>query len=121
MDIPKGKWKSISMDFITSLPKTNRSHNSVWVVTDRLTKLIKFIQTRKDAKTLEMARFFIEHLFSLYGLPTDIVFDRDRKFNSHFWREVFKNLDTTLSMSTTHHPQFDGQMERVNQILEDML
>ena len=47
--------------------------------------------------------------------------DRDRKFDSHFWREIFKKLDTTLSMSMVDHPQFDGQMERVNQVLEDML
>ena len=47
--------------------------------------------------------------------------DRDRKFNSNFWREVFKKLDTTLSMSTMDHPESDGQTERVNQILEDML
>lgn len=64
---------------------------------------------------------FIEHLYKLYGLPTDIVFDRDRKFDSQFWREVFKKLDTTLSMSTVDHPQSDGQTKRVNQVLEDML
>ena len=100
LDIPKGKWESISMDFITGLPRTNRGHDSVWVVVDRLTKLVKFIPTRKDVKTPELARLFIEHLYKLYGLPADIVSDRDRKFDSHFWREVFKKLDTTLSMST---------------------
>ena len=94
---------------------------SVWVVVDRLTKLVKFIPTRKDVKTPELARLFIEHLYRLYGLPADIVSDRDRKFDSHFWREVFKKLDTTLSMSTADHPQSDGQTERVNQVLEDML
>ena len=87
------------MDFITGLPRsTNRSHDSVWVVVDKLTKLVKFIPTRKDVKTPELARLFIEHLYRLYGLPIYIVFDRDRKFDSHFWREVIKNLDTTLSM-----------------------
>ena len=119
LDIPKGKWESISIDFITNLQKTNCGHNSVWVVVDRLTNLIKFIPTRKDVKTPELARLFIEHLYRLYGMPIDIVFDRDRKFKSHFWREVFKKLDTTLSMSTADHPQFDGQMERVNPVLED--
>ena len=117
LNIPKGKWKIISMDFITRLPKTNCGHDSVWVVVDRLTKLVKFIPTRKDVKTPELARLFIEHLYKVYGLPADIVSDRDRKFDSHFWREVFKTLDTTLSMSTTDHPQ----TKRVNQVLEDML
>ena len=51
----------------------------------------------------------------------DIVSDRDPKFTSDFWTQVFKKLETTLSMSSTDHPQFDGQTERVNQIIEDML
>ena len=46
------------MDFINSLPRTNRDYNSIWVVVDMLTKLVKFIPTRKDVKTLELARVF---------------------------------------------------------------
>ena len=72
-------------------------------------------------KTPKLARLFIEHFYRVYGLLADIVSDRDKKFNSHFWREVFKNLDTTLSMSTADHPQSDGETERVNQVLKDML
>ena len=121
LDIPKGKWESISMDFIIGLPQTNRGNDSVWVVVDKLTKMVKFIPTKKTVKTPELARLFIEHLYKLYGLPADIVSDRDRKFDSHFWREVFQKLETTLSMSTADHPQSDGQTERVNQVLEDML
>ena len=103
MDVPRGKWKSISMDFIIGLLRTNCGHNSIWVVVDRLTKLVKFIPTKKEIKTLELARLFIEHLYRLYGILTSIVFDRDRKFDSHFWREVFQKLNTTLSMSVDYH------------------
>ena len=94
------------MDFITGLPKTNCGHDLVWVVVDRLTKLVKFIPTKKDTKIHELARLFIEHLYRLLGMPTNIVYHRDRKFNSYFWREVFKRLDTThsMSMSTADHP-----------------
>ena len=88
---------------------------------DRLTKMAKFIATKKTVKTLELAKRFIEHLYKLYGLSADIVSDRDRKFNSHFWRKVFKKLDTTLSMSSANHSESNGQTKRVNQILEDML
>ena len=52
LDIPKGKWKSISMDFINGLPRTNCSHDSIWVVFDMLTRLVKFIPTRKEVKLL---------------------------------------------------------------------
>lgn len=108
LDIPQAKWESILMDFITRLPKMNRGHDSVWVVVDRLTKMACFIPTCTDIKTPEVARLFIEHLYQLYGLPADIVSDRDPKFNSHFWQAIFKQLDTTLSMSTSDHPESDG-------------
>ena len=91
------------MDFITHLPRMNCVHDFVWVEVDRLTKLVKFIPTKKDVKTLELARLFIEHLYRLYGPPANIVSNRDRKFHGHFWREVFKKLDTTLSMSLIDH------------------
>ena len=93
----------------------------MWVIVDRLTKMARFIPTKCDVKTPKLARLFVENLYQLYGLPVDIVSDRDRKFNSHFWREIFKRLDTKLSMSIVEHPQTDGQTKRVNQILEDML
>ena len=89
------------MDFITSLPRTN----SIWVAIDMLTKFVKFIHTKKDVKTPKLARLFIKHLYRLYGMPIDIVSNRDIKFDSHSWREVFKKLDTTLSMSTIDHPR----------------
>ena len=98
-------------EFITNFPKTNCNHDSIWVVVDRLTKLVKFIPTR----------LLIKHLYRLYGLPIDIVSNRDRKFDSHFWKEVFKKLDTTLSMSMHDHLQSYGQTKRVNQVLKDML
>ena len=51
----------------------------------------------------------------------DIVSGQDPKFTSEFWTQVFKKLETTLSMSSMDHPQFDGQTKRVNQIIKDRL
>lgn len=62
----------------------------------------------------KLAQLFAEHLYRLYGLPTDIVLDKNRKFNIYLWQAIFKQLDT-------HHLESDGQIERVNQILEDIL
>ena len=79
--------------------------------------MVKFIPIKKTVKTPELARLFIKCLYKLYGLLlADIVFDRDRMLDSHFWREVFQKLGTTLSMSTADHPQSDGQTKRVNQL-----
>ena len=50
-----------------------------------------------------------------------IVSDRDAKFTGNFWKALFKGLGTQLNFITSRHPQTDGQTERVNQVLEDML
>ncbi|XP_024532411.1 uncharacterized protein K02A2.6-like [Selaginella moellendorffii] len=119
--IPKNKWDSISMDFITGLPKTFRGNDVIWVVVDRLTKMAHFFLVKTTIKASELAQLFVDWLFSFYGLLGDIVSDRDPKFTSKFWQTVFEKLKTKLSMSSGEHPQSDGQIERMNQLLEDML
>ena len=57
----------------------------------------------------------------MHGLPKEIVFDRDPKFTSNFWKGLFADLGTKLNFSTTYHPQTDGKIGRVNQVLEYML
>ena len=91
------------------------------VVVDRLTKMGIFIMPKTMVKAHELAYQFVDKLFHFYGLPMDIVNDRDPKFTSDFCMQVFKKLETTFSMSSTNHPQSDGQTKRVNQIIEDML
>ena len=68
-----------------------------------------------------MAYQFIDKLFHFYGLHMYIMSDRHPKFARDFWTQVFKNLETTLSMSSRDHPQSDGYIEPINQIIEDML
>ena len=63
----------------------------------------------------------MKQFFRLHGIPKVIISDRDSKFTGNFQKSLFKGLDTTLNFSTSFHPQMDGQAERVNQILEDML
>jgi transposase InsO family protein len=57
----------------------------------------------------------------LHGIPKTIVSDRGSQFTAHFWELLHKGLETSLIRSTTYHPQTDGQTERVNAVLEDML
>ena len=111
LDIPNNKWESISMDFIVSLPRTQKGHDAIWVVVDRLTKMARLIATKTTVTAPELAYQFVDELFHFYGLSMDIVSDRDPKFTSDFWTQVFKKLETTLSMSSTDHPQSDGQTE----------
>ncbi|GKF17955.1 putative reverse transcriptase domain-containing protein [Tanacetum coccineum] len=89
--IPVWKWEDITMDFVTKFPKTTSGQDTIWEVVSR------------------------------HGVPVSIIFDRDSKFTSHFWKSLNEALGTQLDMSTAYHPQTDGQSERTIQTLEDML
>ena len=66
-------------------------------------------------------RLYIREIVWLHGVPISIVSDRDPRFTVHFWKIFQKAMGTRLTMSTTFHPQTDGQLERTIQVLEDML
>nr|GFC19889.1 retrotransposable element Tf2 [Tanacetum cinerariifolium] len=98
LDIPVWKWDEISMDFVTGLPQTQRRHDAIWVVVDRLTKSTHFLPIRNDYSVSRLAEMFQQEIVRLHGTPSAIVSDRD--------------------------PQgryTDGQSERTIQTLEDML
>ena len=68
-----------------------------------------------------MVYLYIAHIVKLHGLPKEIISDGDSKFTSHFWRALCDIMGTKQGLSTTFHPQTDGQTERVNRVLEEML
>ena len=72
-------------------------------------------------KTEDIANIFMREIFKLHGFPKAIVSNRDVKFTSNFCKGLFADLGTKLSFSTAYLPQTDGQTERVNRVLEDML
>ena len=121
LDVPGKKWESISMDFITKLPTTRGNFDTIFVVVDRLTKMAHFFPMKKTDTALHVARLFVKEIFRLHGMPKSIVSDRDSKFTSNFWQATFQAIGTQLRMSTAFHPQTDGETERVNRVLEDML
>jgi hypothetical protein len=86
------------MDFIVRLPTTQSGYDSIWVIVDRFSKIAHFIL-----------------------VPKKIVSDKETQFTSRFWEKLHEAMDTKLNFSSAYHPQTDGQTERVNQILEDML
>ena len=118
---PERPWTSISMDFIVGLPRSPSGNDAIFVVVDRFTKMAHFIATRTTIDSPDVARLFIDTVYRLHGLPTDIVSDRDKVFTSHFWRHFLALLGVKPNLSTAFHPQTDGQTERVNQVLEQYL
>ena len=121
LPIPTTPWHSISVDFITDLPDTHKGMNSIMVVVDRLTKMTHFIPTTKDVTAEGVAHLFKREIFRLHGAPQDIVSDRDPKFVSNFWKEFTQIVGAQRNLSTSFHPRTDGQTERMNRFLEDVL
>ena len=120
LPIPDRPWTSISMDLIEQLPPSE-SFNSILVIVDRLTKMSLFIPTTTNLTADELARLFVQHVFSKHGVPSDLVSDRGSEFTSNFWKSLGKLLNMKLNFSTAFHPQTDGQTERTNQTLEQYL
>eukprot|EP00253_Pinus_taeda_P006262 PITA_06262 len=121
LPVPEWKWEIISMDFITGLPRTKRNNDSIFMVVDKLSKVAHFIPVQSTYRSAQIAHIFMQNVFKLHGLPKTIISDRDVKFTSAFWKTLFAELGTQLNFSTAYHPQTDGQTERVNQMVEDML
>jgi hypothetical protein len=120
LPIPEQKWESISMDFIIGLPHV-QGKDCIFVVVDRLTKFAHFFAIPSDYKAIQVAELFFREIFRLHGKPKQIVSDRDGRFISAFWQELFRLTGTELATSTSYHPQTDGQTEIVNKWVEGYL
>jgi transposase InsO family protein len=109
------------MDFIVELPCTQAGYDSIWVIVDRLTKVAHFIPVKTTYSGAKLAELYMSRIVCLHGVPKKIVLDRGSQFTSKFWEKLHESMDTKLNFSSAYHPQTDGQTERTNQILEDML
>ncbi|GJP52473.1 hypothetical protein CLOM_g11582, partial [Closterium sp. NIES-68] len=121
LPVPEQPWQVVSLDFITGLPPTSSGHDAILVVIDKFSKMGHFIPTHTTARTEETAQLFVRYIISQHGIPTTLISDRDPKFTSKFWKELMSLLGTKLAMSSAYHPQTDGQTERLNQIVEQLL
>jgi IS30 family transposase len=109
------------MDFTVGLPHTQAGYDSIWVIVDRLTKVAHFIPLKITYSGAKLAELYMSKIVCLYGVPKKIELDRGSQFTSKFWEKLRESMDTKLNFCSAQHPQTDGQTERTNQILEDML
>ena len=109
------------MDLIVALPVTSTSADACAVFVDRFSKMAHFLPCQTTTTAERLAQLFKKHIYRLHGLPLSIVSDRDPKLTSQFWQELMMQLGTKIKLSTAYHPQTDGQTERTNRTIEEML
>jgi reverse transcriptase-like protein/integrase-like protein len=115
--IPEKPFDVISMDFIMDLPESN-GFSAILVIVDKLTKYGIFIATRKQINEVETAHLVVDRVVVPYGVPRGIITDRDSRWTGDFWKEVSTALGANRHLTTSYHPQADGQTEILNQTLE---
>jgi transposase InsO family protein len=107
--------------FYYGLPCTSKGYDSIWIIVDRVTKSAHFLLVDARYMAMQYAKLYFDRIVTLHGVPLTIVSDRGPVFMSHFWTQLQNCLGTSLLKSSAYHPQIDSQIERVNQVLEDML
>lgn len=113
--------KIVCFDFIEGLPKSNR-YDTITVVIDKFTKYGHFVPLAHPYFALQVAQSsYLDNVYKLHGLSQSILSNRDRIFTSTVWRELFRLTNTQLMISSSYHPQTNGQTERLNQCLETFL
>lgn len=90
------------------------------VVIDKSTKLGHFIPTQETVTSQETASLYLHHVWNHHGTPEAVISDRGPVFVSKFMRRLFDLLRIKPSPTTAFHPQANGQIERVNQVLEGL-
>ncbi|KAH9151584.1 hypothetical protein AeRB84_005833 [Aphanomyces euteiches] len=121
LPIPDEVFSSVSMDYIFGLPRDKLGRTGIWTCVDRLSKYLIAVPCRDTITAEASARIYFDNVFCRFGLPASIVSDRDPRFTSKFWTALFALCGTSLDMSTSDHPETDGQSERANRVIEDVL
>jgi hypothetical protein len=105
LPIPPSAWHTVSLDFIEGLPLSSK-YNCILVVIDKFTKFGHFIPLKHPFTATTIAQVFLYQVYRYHGMPQVIISDMDKIF---------------ISLSSSYHPQTDGQTERLNQCLETYL
>lgn len=115
--IPSCPFEVVTMDFIPELP-SSEGFNNVLIIVDKLTKYGIFIPCTTEITEDETARLFFKHVITHFGIPRQVITDCDTRWRNDFWREICRLMGMQRSLTTSYHPQADGQTEVLNQSLE---
>ncbi|GJP75833.1 hypothetical protein CLOP_g6232 [Closterium sp. NIES-67] len=111
LEPPQRPWQHVTMDFVTGLPAGPSGNDAVLVVVDRLTKMTQW----------RISHHVVQPSQPKKQRASAIISDRDPKFASKFWQDTWARYGTRLQFSSAYHPQTDGQTERTNQTMEQLI
>jgi hypothetical protein len=118
---PARPFQVIGWDLIMDLPKAGELDSVLTIMDQGCTKAAIFVPCAKDIDAEGVAALYVEKVFPHYGIPEQIIFDRDPRFTAKFTKVVCDVLNITQNISTAYHPQMDGQSERTNARVEQYL
>ena len=120
LPLPAQRWRDISVDFVGPCVRSN-GFDCIMVVVDRLSKERHLIPCHTSMSALDLAKLFLRNVWKYHGLPDTIVSDRGSLFVSNLWDAVCHRLRIKAQLSTSFHPETDGQTEITNAFMEQFL
>ena len=120
LEIPQRKWDQVVLDFVVGLPVQGQ-FDTICTVVDKATKMCHFVPCSESISAKQVAKLYWSHIGKLHGIPSVLISDRDVRFTSRFWKELWRLLGTNIRMGSGFHPQSSGQVEIYNKLLEQTL
>ncbi|GJT06215.1 putative reverse transcriptase domain-containing protein [Tanacetum coccineum] len=106
-----GDLRTVIMHESHKSPKTSQGYDTIWVIVDRLTKSAIFTPMRETDPMDKLARIYLKEVVTMHGIPVLVIYDRDPRFASNFWRSLQNALGTNLDMSTAY-PSHNSRTSR---------
>jgi hypothetical protein len=119
--IPGEPGYALNMDFVTGLPRTPRGHTAYLSITCRLSNMLQVGLCNDNVTASQAAQLVFDNWVTHYGLPAEIISDRDPRFLGEFWKALWKIMGSSLLFSTAGHPQTDGKAENRQRTANTML
>jgi hypothetical protein len=116
----------VAWDFIIKLPESkelisNAQHDSILIITNRLTKFGYFLPYRESSITKELAYIFLRRIVANHGFLRKIILNRNKLFTLKFWQALTAKIRIKTKLSIIFYSQTDRQTERINQNMEQYL
>ncbi|KAK3517514.1 hypothetical protein QTP70_012589 [Hemibagrus guttatus] len=114
LPVPQRPWSHIALDFVTDLVDSE-GYNTVLVAINWFSKACRLVPLKGLSTAMETGKILFHRVFHVYSLLEDIMSDRETQFTSQVWRAFCSLLNINVSLTSSYHPQSNGQTEHLNQ------